>query len=173
MKTNRKLLAENVSRGLKSLGLVLGSNSPLNNKNKKETNIMNTEMHTATATSTATDTTLDLLVANVARAEEAIEAAKENHEAALKALVSIHGSTFEHNARWYQVRTRLTAEGTLTYLCSLKGAPSTWLKGRPKGVKNKVKKSGASLSQKLANVEDTMAENAEDEEVTAGDTVMA
>lgn len=69
-------------------------------------------------------------------AEQSVKQAQLAYEEKLSAVVkALGGATFQHNGKWYQIRTRDSKEEgrIVTYLCYLSAEPKTWLKGRPKG----------------------------------------
>lgn len=122
---------------------------------------------------TENNVSIDELVNAAVAAEETVKEAQRSYENCLKQIVSASGSsTFCHNGKWYQVRTRADGDRTITYLCNLRDDPRTWLKGRPKGVTAKRKKT-ASLSDvdvAMANATHVVAENADPTEDT--DTIL-
>lgn len=88
------------------------------------------------------DTILNDLINEATTAEAAVKTAQAAYAGKLTDIVThLKGSTFEHEGKWFQIRTRKQADTgeQITYLCALKAAPSTWLKGRPKGSVNKKK----------------------------------
>jgi hypothetical protein len=87
-------------------------------------------------------TMLETLINDAFMANAGIKTAQALYAEKLNAIVAHLGSsTFEHNSKWFQIRTRKFVETgeIITYLCDLKAEPRTWLKGRPKGVGNKKK----------------------------------
>lgn len=81
------------------------------------------------------NTSITDLIVNSFTAEEAVKKAQLAYEASLSEIVKNMGaSTFNHEGRWYQVRSRKSKEEgrMVTYLCRLKAEPKTWLTGRPK-----------------------------------------
>lgn len=73
-------------------------------------------------------------------AEKQVHEAQLNYENKLQAIIAQNGgATFEHESRWFQIRTRDDGERRVSYLCALKDNPKNYLRGRPKGSVNKKK----------------------------------